>query len=1364
MKLKASNKRSLKPVLASGYHSKVRLLLLALAFVGSTLMFAFAVDIDPDLEDEQLSANNHFRIHFTDCNPVNHPGKCVTNANVNDLGTQLENIYDIYTDSSGDFQLNDPTRGSEFPVQIHPTDGGGRAYCTGSDCGISLAPAIFNNPLSLESVSLHEMLHQVQWTYGGWSGFVLEGTARMMQDKLYSDLDQSWGTEMAAYFTQANGFLDRSTDNTLIDQAYSACLFWTYFTEQYGAVATEPQVGVDVVRTVFEHHGDGSDDIQRVNAALNVLDPGTTFQDVFIDFIAANYAKDLTGPSVPAEYQYTDDNRQPGAYHRPALTLDRDMAVGDIFSATDEIRAWAAKYYEARPSADVPIISVEFRQVSNVTLVYHLMVIENDDLVMDACEFNVLSRDFVRSIVNRDYDRVVVAVGALDYPAAFRYTVSTGGGLPTLNILWPRTGDPANVDADDLNTFHVHLEVVGPGGVVLSGLEPDDFQVTVDATDFNIVTGAEVMGQYWLVVQPEDLGVGTYDLQVSLATGTLSDSELSAVRFRDMVNADNVIVIDRSGSMLEPDWTSLYWEPPDPTDKIYGAIDAATLYVNSFRNGDKIGLVWFSSDATTARTLRNFNEANRVDLINEIDTFDEDESGAWRATSIGDGLWNAQDELDNRGAADHDWVIIVLSDGLENRHRDIDEVVCDGCKIDYRSSTTDPDTTKTVIHTVALGSNADREKLEQLAHQSGGRFEYVIEPASGDLPNDLADVYRIFAEAVLLEQRIAAIRGEYHIRPPYPTHTINMEAGATEATFVVNYNWRGTPYGGIPIVTLLNPSGQAVNPTYIDDTHCLFRISFPQSGLWTVKLEQPVGREFCCEGHYLIEVSVKSKATLEVFLGIPPEERVIGAYLPIIAFLTDTQPITGATIEVEITTPELETAVTILPSEVDTLRLYDDGHHGDGRANDGVYGGTFYNTDRAGIYSMKITAEGYSSLVGSFRRQTKLAFNMRGDADSDRDGLPDGWEEDHGLDPHDPHGDQGAEGDPDGDGLPNTEEFDHGTDPFDPDTDDGGEDDGSEVVGGRDPHDPADDTIRPPTSLRAIPGVNSVTLIIGYLPEHDYLIVYRATSPGGPWESFGIHPTESHTDSGLENDVTYYYKVVGVDQRERPYRSAPTRVVSATPKADPIPPSGYVLINDGAERTDTEDVTLTIWADPDTIQMKVSNDPELIGASWEPFNTMKSWTLLPGEGLRTVYVLFKDAAENIGPRSPYDPSAEIEPAMATIILRRIPEAPPERIPGALPGLLGVLVSASATQVCGPEFSHEIEVCWDITGGRLPYDVTIEITAPDGAIELHHEEALKDCRTFSLNYPGGGMASIKIKVRDATGAIASASASAWLSPC
>jgi hypothetical protein len=54
------------------------------------------------------------------------------------------------------------------------------------------------------------------------------------------------------------------------------------------------------------------------------------------------------------------------------------------------------------------------------------------------------------------------------------------------------------------------------------------------------------------------------------------------------------------------------------------------------------------------------------------------------------------------------------------------------------------------------------------------------------------------------------------------------------------------------------------------------------------------------------------------------------------------------------------------------------------------------------------------------------------DPDTDRDGLPDGWEVRYDLNPCDGAGDNGADGDPDGDGYTNMQEFAFGSDPRDP--------------------------------------------------------------------------------------------------------------------------------------------------------------------------------------------------------------------------------------------------------------------------------------------------------------------------------------------
>ncbi len=83
------------------------------------------------------------------------------------------------------------------------------------------------------------------------------------------------------------------------------------------------------------------------------------------------------------------------------------------------------------------------------------------------------------------------------------------------------------------------------------------------------------------------------------------------------------------------------------------------------------------------------------------------------------------------------------------------------------------------------------------------------------------------------------------------------------------------------------------------------------------------------------------------------------------------------------------------------------------------------------------------------------------------------------------------------------------------------------------------------------------------------------------------------------------------------------------PAADTTPPSATsVSINAGAATSTTLTATLTLAA-TDATQMIISNDAGFTGAPWETYATSKTWTLTTGDGVKTVYAKFRDAAGNM---------------------------------------------------------------------------------------------------------------------------------------
>jgi hypothetical protein len=117
----------------------------------------------------------------------------------------------------------------------------------------------------------------------------------------------------------------------------------------------------------------------------------------------------------------------------------------------------------------------------------------------------------------------------------------------------------------------------------------------------------------------------------------------------------------------------------------------------------------------------------------------------------------------------------------------------------------------------------------------------------------------------------------------------------------------------------------------------------------------------------------------------------------------------------------------------------------------------------------------------------------------------------------------------------------------------------------------------------------------------------------------------------VTNGIDYEYRLVPVIPGG--YGGAPVGSIVTTPGADTDAPEGMLTINDGAARTTSKRVTLSLDYDDDAVDMRLSNDGDFSDDVWEPVAATKEWDLADdvasGE-VAVVYVQYRDASGNVG--------------------------------------------------------------------------------------------------------------------------------------
>lgn len=514
------------------------------------------------------------------------------------------------------------------------------------------------------------------------------------------------------------------------------------------------------------------------------------------------------------------------------------------------------------------------------------------------------------------------------------FAVTSPNVAPT--IISPTTSNPGQAGSfTNPNLIKVEVEVSDTiSGNPAAGLLNEDFDFKVGEKEaFSMLFDSSIPGQYSFILFPplQDMA-GVYDLEVDV-TGMNSDVETDAVKYYATSNVDIVLVLDRSGSMSGT--------------PIIDAKNAAMKFVDYMRDDDKAGVVSFASSASYDYRLKKLESNEKSIVKNRISSIK-----ATGGTAIGSGLRYALNDLVGYGDSQHPWAIVLLSDGEHNSGEHPYNVLPD-----IRAN-------NIKVFSIGLGSGADAFLLKDIAVNSGdGGGSYYYAPSS----TDLKEIYNQIVGEVTNTQTVCSYSDTIF---PAATKRINFPISSSDDEAIISIGWPGSDLDLI----LFKPDGSIIDPhvaandqniQYVEEsTYEFYRLTNPDPGEWTMKITaidvSESGEPFSAD--------VKVSSTLSHSLSADKNQYLQGESPKLSVSISENGiPISGVIVTANVTLPD---------SSRITLKLYDDGGHGDVSKDDGVYANYFIDTLQTGEYNVDALIVGTTGNAEKFSREAKTAFEV----------------------------------------------------------------------------------------------------------------------------------------------------------------------------------------------------------------------------------------------------------------------------------------------------------------------------------------------------------------------------------------------------
>jgi hypothetical protein len=866
---------------------------------------------------------------------------------------------------------------------------------------------------------------------------------------------------------------------------------------------------------------------------------------------------------------------------------------------------------------------------------------------------------------------ILVVASASAQSVSFFYQL--GASNPIVEIQSPISGQPALVGTPNpggtAKPFLVEFVVRDGDGKSINGLSASQFRLsTISGSTSTVLSDVRLL----------PLSGGVYFARATMPVAALPTTDGSKLDLK-------VEYLDQTGSMVLASQTQVgvllvKGTPPtvatellldisdsmnyDSGKKLTAMKKAASFLLDTIPNGDQVGVILYQNDANNWSALAPLDNARRLTLQTDIQGIT-----AGGCTAMGDALLEGQSifNLTTFPAGSSPILsMLMLSDGINTNNwmpsyyyagdapqlpnppgnKDGSGGSCTladpnpGDTNDWMSGSLkwSDQTLKPRVSTIAFGQDADLVELSNISNATGGVFAYADEGGVGQVGNAthaLADAYRQGYNIAAHSQRIGTAR--VASTADLPTFTVEQSAQYLQVSLLSTT----VPPSGY--LNLVGPDGSQHAAVHTHGNTAVYRVSAPVPGQWTwYESTPPIPIVYSVtstaeDGPPLFVEEVATSPL--VLLGVADVEGAtkagfgadsgswVGKNVYIRAIPTDGGDLLGVTVTGAVVDPNGATTNVVLA---------DDGQHGDGVANDGIYGTILRNPQVAGLYTAKLVASGTSSKVGPFQRQTSVGFGLHAAPDGDGDTVPD-WCDPQPLVPD-------ATDDPDHDGLTNAEECALGTDPTKDDTDDGGEDDGTEVASGQDPTKPGDDRVKP--YMIHVSACHGKVLVTPEAPISANVQVEVSSS--GPFGAYALvytgvasGPFEISAPTGSEQ--CYRMRTIGgaVSAWSPPYCLA-----TSTASIDPNPPTVTLTTADGNNWVRSRRVKLNVLAtdaqDPSShlprctdatisgvTDMQVSLTGTFTDKAWVPYAPQVTVDLPATGSVVGVWVRVRDGAGNV---------------------------------------------------------------------------------------------------------------------------------------